>query len=99
VAQTNCGLPRVDADAEHFELENCAQVTDVGRRQSLHTKARLPHGREPMPIFAELIIEGREFGRTKHVEPRGIVLLGLVSHVEHREAIHLETRALISDGH
>ena len=58
----------------------------------LTPQAALPHAGVEVAVLAELIRERRQLGRPQHVEPVGVVLLGLVPHVEHGEAVDVEPR-------
>ncbi len=101
MAQADRRLARIDARAEEFELEGGLEIAETRGRAGLHTEASLPDAGEPVPVRAELVLERGQLGRPHHVEPVRVVLIDLVTHVEHGETVDVHGRArflVLSDG-
>jgi hypothetical protein len=92
VAQAERRLARVDAGPEQLELEDRLDLAGAGRDEALHAEPALADAREEAAVLAELALEGGQLGRAQDVEPGGIVLSRLISHVQHREAVDVQPR-------
>jgi hypothetical protein len=52
----------------------------------------LTHTREPVPIFAKLILKCRKLCGPNYIKPIWIILFALISHIEHRETVNIKPR-------
>ncbi len=82
----------VDAGAEELELEDGLDLAEVGGHEALHSEAALADSGEDVAVLAVLVRVGRQLDGPQHVVPVRVVLLGLVAHVEHAEAVDVEAR-------
>ena len=98
VPEPERGLPRVHAGAEQLELEDGLDLADVGRDEALHAEAALADAGEVVAVLAELVLERGQLGRPQDVEPVRVVLLRLIPHVEHGEAVDVQPGLRLGRG-
>src|SRR5688572_12823009 len=88
MSQAKSCLAGVNAGAEQFEFKYCFELTVFGWGGRLSTEASLPDAGIKITVGRKLIPEGRQLHGTNSVEPVGIRLLELVTHIKHRKSVN-----------
>src|SRR4029453_13187538 len=78
--------------AEQLELENGLEVAQTRRCRRLDSEPALSDSGKRTVVLPELVPEGRQLRHAQGFEPGRWVLLEVMPHVQHREAVDLHRR-------
>src|SRR6185369_6111529 len=96
--QAERGLSGICSGTEQLKLENGLEFAILGGNVAREAQAALPHAGVPVPVFAELVLEGGQLAGAHYVEPVWIYLLEIIARVQHGEAGNVQARLLCGSG-